>query len=373
MDEKWMRQALALARQGRGSTSPNPLVGAIIVKNQKIIGAGYHQKAGTPHAEIHALKRAGANAVGGTMYVTLEPCCHYGKTPPCTQAIIKAGIKKVVVATVDPNPLVSGQGIKQLQEAGIQVITGILADQARRLNEVFFKYVTTGMPFCILKMAMTLDGKIATTTGDTRWISGSEARRVTHQLRSHCDAILVGINTVLNDDPQLTTRLDKGKGRDPLRIILDSKLRIPQEAKVCTLLSSAPTMVATTANHDPEKRRMLANKGVEVLVVDDRKGRVDLNSLMRILANKGITSVLIEGGSTVAAEAMEAGIIDKLYWFIAPKIIGGSKAPTPIGGKGQAKLSNAWKFDIVAARSCGQDLLMVLYPGKAGVRKCSPV
>lgn len=366
LDQQWMKKALDLARLGWGYASPNPVVGAVIVKNGKVVGTGYHQKAGGPHAEIHALQAAGPEARGGTMYVTLEPCCHYGSTPPCTKAIIQAGIGRVVVAVADPNPQVKGQGIQQLRQAGIEVVTGVMAEEAGLVNEAFFKYITKKTPFCLLKIAMTLDGKIATITGDTRWISGPVSREITHQLRHQYDGIMVGINTVLNDDPQLNTRLPDQEGLDPIRIILDSRLRLPVEAKVCNLQSKASTIVATTANHDEERKKQLEEKGVEVLIVDDIDGKVDIQKLMPLLAQRKITSILIEGGASVAAAALQGEIVDKLYWFIAPKIVGGHQAPTPVGDPGIPFLNQAKEFTIKETKFCGEDLLMILDPKKGG-------
>lgn len=372
MDEHWMSMALQLANKGLGRTSPNPVVGAVIVNNGQIVGTGFHQKAGTPHAEIHALREAGSKARGATLYVTLEPCCHYGKTPPCTEAIIRAGINRVVVATLDPNPLVTGKGIRQLKDAGIQVTVGLLEKEARQQNEVFLKYITANRPFCALKMAVTLDGKIATAGGDTRWITGPQARTFTHRLRSRYDAILVGINTVINDDPLLTSRLE-GESKDPIRIILDSKLRISPAARVVNLSSEAPTVIITTKHHDPEKKSLLERRGVEVIPVDDDHGKVNLRSLMEVLANRNITGVLIEGGAQVAAAFLEAKLVDKLYWFMAPKIVGGQAALGAVSGKGRVQLKDAWQFAIHETKSLGDDLLLVLYPRKAGDEACSPV
>lgn len=373
MDEQWMHMALQLASKGLGRTSPNPVVGAVIVNNGQVAGTGFHQKAGTPHAEIHALREAGSLAQGATLYVTLEPCCHHGQTPPCTKAIIQAGIGRVVVATLDPNPLVAGKGIQQLRAAGIQVTVGVLEEEARRQNEVFMKYMTAKRPFCALKMAVTLDGKIATAGGDTRWITGPQSRTFTHRLRSRYDAILVGINTVINDDPLLTCRLEERPIQDPVRIILDSKLRISPTARVVNLSSEAPTIIVTTRHHDPEKKSLLERRGVEIIPVDDERGKVNLRSLMEVLAHRNITSVLIEGGAQVAAAFLEANLVDKLYWFMAPKIIGGQAALSSVSGQGRSQLKDAWQFEIHETNRLGDDLLMILYPRKAGDEACSPV
>ncbi|MCL6635390.1 MAG: bifunctional diaminohydroxyphosphoribosylaminopyrimidine deaminase/5-amino-6-(5-phosphoribosylamino)uracil reductase RibD, partial [Peptococcaceae bacterium] len=333
MDRHYMRMALELAGRARGRTSPNPMVGAVVVKDGKVVGSGYHLRAGTPHAEVHALNEAGEKARGATLYVTLEPCCHYGRTGPCSEAVIGAGIARVVVAMTDPNPKVAGGGIKRLREAGIEVTLGVLEEEARELNEVFIKYITTGRPFVVAKAAMSLDGKIATRSGRSKWITGPEARAYGHQLRDWYDAIMVGIGTVLADDPSLTARLPGGKGRDPVRVILDSRARIPLNAGVLTRRSGAPTIIAATAAAPQAKLAALRRAGARVLVVNDGP-RVDLAGLMKLLAEQEITSVLIEGGSGVHGSALAAGIVDKVAWFIAPRIIGGREAPGPVGGEG---------------------------------------
>ncbi|HHX50457.1 MAG TPA: bifunctional diaminohydroxyphosphoribosylaminopyrimidine deaminase/5-amino-6-(5-phosphoribosylamino)uracil reductase RibD, partial [Clostridia bacterium] len=334
---------------------------------------GYHKKAGTPHAEVHALRQAGEATRGATLYVNLEPCCHQGRTPPCTEAIIKAGTKRVVVAHLDPNPLMGGKGVERLRQAGIEVTTGVLKKEALLLNEVFVKHITTGRPFGVLKMAMTLDGKIATVTGDTRWISGPEARVMVHQLRDRYDAIMVGINTIIHDDPLLTTRLVDQTGQDPIRIILDSRLRISPGARVCNLESGAPTIVITTSFYDPVRRKELESMGIEVLVLGGDGKQVDLQCLMEVLGAREVTSILIEGGAGVAYSSLEAGIVDKLHWFIAPKIVGGKEAPGPVGGKGLALLSQAWEFGKMDMKKYGHDVLITTYPQRKGVQTCLQV
>lgn len=338
MDKQYMQMALELAARARGRTSPNPLVGAVLVKDRQVVGQGYHARAGTPHAEVLALAKAGAAARGATLYVTLEPCCHQGRTGPCTEAVLAAGVTKVVIAMLDPNPLVAGGGVQRLKEAGVAVVTGVLQEEALALNEVFVKYITTGLPFVVAKAAMSLDGKIATATGESQWITGPEARAHGHRLRDWYDAILVGIGTVKADNPALNTRLADGSGRDPLRIILDSKADTPPEAKVLTQSSSAPTLIATTATAAQEKRAALQQAGAEVLVVNEGE-RVDLSALLKILGRREVTSLLIEGGATVHGTAFAEKIVDKVVWFIAPKIIGGQEAPGPVGGRGTARLS----------------------------------
>lgn len=360
MDRSYMKMALELAALARGRTSPNPMVGAVVVKEGKIIGRGYHMKAGTPHAEIHALNEAGKDAGGATLYVTLEPCCHQGRTGPCTEAVIQAGVSRVVTAMADPNPLVSGRGIKRLREAGIEVVLGTMEKEALELNEVYIKYITTGLPFVVAKAAVSLDGKIATRSGKSKWITGPAARSYGHQLRDWYDAVMVGIGTVLADDPSLTARLPGGGGRDPVRIVLDSQARIPLQATVLTQQSEAPTIIAVTSGAPSERLDALRQAGAEVLVVNEGP-QVDLTELMRILGARGITSVLIEGGAGVHGSAITAGIVDKAVWFIAPKIIGGSTAPGPVGGAGVEDPSGAAELKNVRVRRLGPDILVEGY------------
>ncbi|CEP69434.1 Riboflavin biosynthesis protein RibD [Moorella glycerini] len=365
-DVEYMRRALELARLGLGRTSPNPAVGAVIVRDGRVVGEGYHQQAGTPHAEVHALRAAGEAARGATLYVTLEPCCHYGRTPPCTEAIITAGIRRVVAAMADPNPKVAGGGFQALRRAGIEVEMGLLEDEARRLNEAFIKYITTGQPWVTLKMALTLDGKIATRSGASRWITGPAARQKAHELRDTHDAILVGIGTVLADDPELTTRLPGGKGRDAVRVILDSHLRIPLTARVLNLASPAPTLVATTAAAPVEARQQLAARGIEVIVLPAEDGRVAWQPLLAELARRQITSILVEGGAGVNATALAAGVVDKVVALIAPKIFGGIAAPGPVGGLGVASPEEAWQLERIQVEPCGVDIMLSGYLAKEG-------
>ncbi|MEW6425681.1 MAG: bifunctional diaminohydroxyphosphoribosylaminopyrimidine deaminase/5-amino-6-(5-phosphoribosylamino)uracil reductase RibD [Bacillota bacterium] len=356
MDEHYMRLALELAKKAEGYTSPNPMVGAVIVNDGKIVGRGYHSRAGSAHAEIVALNEAGEKARGATLYVSLEPCCHYGRTGPCVEAIIAAKIKKVVVAMVDPNPLVAGKGLALLKRAGIAVAAGVLEEEARRLNEVFVKYITTGLPFVVLKAAVSLDGKIATRLGESQWITSDEARLSGHRLRHRYDAILVGVNTVIIDNPSLTTRLPEEGGKDPVRVIVDSWARTPLDAKVMARSSAAPVLVAVTEKAPEERITALKEAGAEVLVVPAEKGRVNLQVLMKELAKREITSVLIEGGAEVHASALSAGIVDKVVWFIAPKIIGGREAPGPVGGRGAGRLAEAILLRDLRLQRCGEDI-----------------
>ena len=339
----FMQRALKLARQAKGRTSPNPLVGAVIVKDGKVIGEGYHQKAGTPHAEVHALNAAGENAKGATLYTTLEPCCHWGRTPPCTEALIRAGIAHVYIAGVDPNPRVAGNGIRQLEKAGIPVYVGVCKQEAETLNEVHTKYIQTGLPFVILKVAMSLDGKIATATGESQWITSEASRQRGHEVRDAVDAILVGRGTVERDDPALTTRLENNRqGQDAIRIVMDSHARIPTDARVFNAKSSAGVIVAVTPEAPSENVEALEKSGAEVINVPEVHGnRVCFKSLMEILGKREITSVLIEGGGEINASAIAAGIVDKVMCFVAPLIIGGQNAPGPIGGEGVSGLTAA--------------------------------
>ena len=357
-----MREALDLARRGVGTTSPNPMVGAIVVGGGGALGRGYHARAGSPHAEVLALEEAGAAAHGATLYVTLEPCAHWGRTPPCAEAIIAAGIRRVVAAMEDPDPRVRGRGLRRLSEAGIETSVGAAAAEARRLNEAYVKHRTTGLPFVTAKWAMSLDGRIATRTGDARWISGTASRALVHQLRAASDAILVGIGTVLRDDPQLTARdLSAGHRIDhqPTRIVLDSTLRIPPNARALGR-DGTRVIVATTTRSRAEARRVLEGLGAEVIVVDGPAGRVDLRGLCAELARRGIMSLLIEGGGTVHGACIAAGLVDKVLAFVAPVILGGP-APSPVDGAGVDKIVQAWRLTRVSTRPADQDLVIEGY------------
>ncbi len=359
-DERYMRMALRLAAKARGRTSPNPLVGAVVVKNGRPIASGWHRRAGEPHAEAIALRKAGTAARGATLYVTLEPCSHTGKrTPPCAPLVVSSGVKRVVVAMIDPNPRVSGSGIRAIGKAGIEVLTGVCRAEAERLNEAFIKYMRSGLPFVTMKIAQTLDGKIATASGESQWITGQEARREGHRLRDRNDAVLVGVNTVLKDDPSLTTRIPGG--RDALRIVADSRLRMPPSAKIITQRSAARTIVATTAGAPEARIRKIERAGAEVLVVRSADGRVDLKDLMRKLGKRNVQSVLIEGGSEVHASALAAGIVDKAVLFIAPTLMTGRDSLCCIGGESPATLSRAFRLRDVALRRVGRDIVVEGY------------
>jgi diaminohydroxyphosphoribosylaminopyrimidine deaminase/5-amino-6-(5-phosphoribosylamino)uracil reductase len=362
-DARWMRRALRLAE--KGFTPPNPMVGCVLVKAGKIVGEGYHPAAGQPHAEIFALRAAGEQARGATAYVTLEPCCHFGRTPPCTHALIAAGVARVVAATTDANPKVSGKGLEELRVAGIEVAVGVLEAEARRLNEAFFHYHTTGTPFVTLKAAMTLDGKIATHTGDSKWITGPEARRYVHRLRAQSGAVMVGIGTLLADDARLTARLPGvALPRQPLRIVVDSHLRTPPHAQAVRLASEAaeetPLLIATTFDgHGDKQERTAALErcGVEVLRLPATpEGRVDLACLCKHLAERQVISVLVEGGGELHAALLAANLAHKALFFLAPKLVGGRDAPTPVEGIGWPLMAQAYRLDSLRVRRLQQDL-----------------
>lgn len=364
IDEQFMQEALALAAQARGRTSPNPMVGSLVVKDGRIVGRGYHVKAGAPHGEVVALEDAGEQAKGATLYITLEPCCHYGggkRTPPCTRAIIAAGIRRVVAAMRDPNPLVSGQGVEELRQAGIAVELSVLETEAAALNEVFIKYITTKRPFVLLKVAASLDGKIATVTGESRWITNERSRLLVHQLRDQVDAVMVGINTVLRDDPLLTTRLPGGGGRDPMRIVVDTHLRIPCEARLLATSATACTVIATSPAAPSEKRLQLEAAGAKVLIVESDGPGISLGPLMDQLGAMQVTSILLEGGGELHCSALGAGIVDKVLYFLAPKLIGGRSAPMAIAGEGFARLEEAVTLDRMQVRQLDGDLLIEGY------------
>lgn len=362
-----MRRALSLARRGAGMTSPNPAVGCVIVKDGRIVGEGWHRKAGTPHAEVHALSRAGELACGADVYVTLEPCSHYGRTPPCADALIAAKVSRVLIGMRDPNPLVSGRGIEKLRAAGIDTRCGIMERECILLNEPFVKHVTSGLPFVILKSAMTLDGKTATSTGESKWITNDKSRRYVHKLRAMVDAVMVGVGTVLADNPQLNCRLP-GNTKDPLRVIVDSKLRIPPDSNVLCPELSGNTLIATIEN-DPARISGFEKRGVRVLVCSDRDGRVDLKDMLKRLGEAGIQSVLLEGGRSLASSALHEGLIDKFLLFYAPKILGGEDGFGLFAGKGVEKMDCAVTLKDIAVRHFGEDIMVEAYPEKT----CSPV
>jgi diaminohydroxyphosphoribosylaminopyrimidine deaminase/5-amino-6-(5-phosphoribosylamino)uracil reductase len=353
-----MARALELAARARGRTAPNPMVGAVVVAGDEVVGEGYHARAGEPHAETLALAAAGDAARGADLYVTLEPCAHHGRTPPCVDAIVDAGVSRVFAAMRDPNPLVDGRGLARLREAGVQVKTGMLGDEAARLNEVYCKHVTTGLPHVTLKIGMSLDGKTATRSGDARWITGEESRRRVHELRNVSDAVLVGIGTILADDPDLTTRLPGVECRHPERVVIDSHLRIPNKARVLAHGTKGRTILVAGPNAPQARRRELRELGAEVIVVDGGERRVEMAAVMGRLGAMGITSVLVEGGSEIAASCLDAGVVDTLVFFIAPLIIGGRDAPPVIGGRGAGPLAEALRLRDMRWSSAGEDLVV---------------
>lgn len=360
-DSDYMAMALELAGQGAGRVSPNPMVGAVVVREHRVVGQGFHQAAGGPHAEVFALEAAGAEATGATLYVTLEPCNHYGRTPPCTEAILKAGIKRVVVAMADPNPDVRGGGIAWLQSRGIEVVCGVREAEARTLNEIFITFIRTKRPFVVLKMAATLDGRIATRTGDARWVTGEAARARVHRLRHAMDAIMVGIGTIGADDPQLTTRLEEGEGADPVRIVLDTRLRMSKRARVLSRSSSAPTYVVCGPQAgDMDRRRLLAG-GAHILDAPLKKGQIDLCALMTQLGGMGITSLLIEGGAGLAGSALAADIVDKVIFFYAPKILGSDDGVPMCRGQGPAFMKEALALRDLTVSRVGEDIMVQGY------------
>jgi diaminohydroxyphosphoribosylaminopyrimidine deaminase / 5-amino-6-(5-phosphoribosylamino)uracil reductase len=360
-DERYMQLALDLAAKALGQTMPNPLVGAVVVKDGEIVGSGYHQRAGGPHAEVFALDAAGEAAWGATLYVTLEPCSHTGRTPPCTEKIIGAGIKNVVVAMRDPNPRVNGRGLACLQQNGIGLKTGILEEKSRRLNEVYVKYITTGNPFVTLKAAMTLDGKIATRSGASRWISNEKSREFVHRLRRMNDAVLIGVGTVLADNPAITARLPEA-GRTPLRIVVDSQARTPVSARLVAEQPEKTLLVASSAA-DTTRILRLRDVGVEVLMLEPTpEGRVPLDRLMHALGRREISSVLVEGGGTINYALLRGGLVDKLHFFIAPLIFGGEQAISPVGGEGVARVEEAWRVKDMEVNHYDGDLLVTGYP-----------
>ena len=365
-DEQWMKRALRLAEKGRGRTSPNPMVGAILVKDDKVVGEGYHAKAGEAHAEIIALQRASEDARGAILYINLEPCAHYGKTPPCAPRVIEAGVKRVAIGMEDPNPLVKGKGVEILRRAGLDVEVGILEKECRRLNEAFCKYILEKEPFVILKVAATLDGKIATRDGDSKWISGEASRRFVHKLRDQVDGVLVGIGTVLRDDPLLTARV-RG-GRDPYRIVLDSRLKIPEEAKLIGDFPAKVVIVATELAPE-DKIERLEKRGVRILTLDSKEGRVDLKSCLSKLGEIGIMSLLVEGGSQVNGSFLDEGLIDKLLLFLSPKLIGDHRAPGIFGGRGVSSLQEAIPLKEMKAKKIGEDILIEGYL-EWGTKQC---
>lgn len=357
-DQDYMTLAINLARAAEGQTSPNPQVGAVLVKDGQIIGMGAHLKAGEHHAEVHAIKMAGEKAEGATLYVTLEPCSHFGKTPPCSNLVIESGIKKVFVASVDPNPLVGGAGIKKMIEAGIDVQVGLLEEEAIALNKVFFHYISTGLPYVTLKSATSLDGKTATVTGESKWITGEEARKDVHQFRHTHDAILVGVNTVIKDNPSLTTRLEAG-GKNPIRVILDSTLRTPLESRIVND-QAAETIIVTGSGTEPERVRQFSDQSIEIIKLETAK--IGISDMLEKLGERGITSIYVEGGAEVHGSFLKEKAFQRVITYIAPKLLGGKSAPAAFGGEGIARLEETVPLEIMDVKQIGQDIRIIAEP-----------
>lgn len=354
-DELYMQLSLELAIKGIGSVNPNPLVGAVIVKDGEIIGKGYHERYGELHAERNAIANCITSPHGATMYVTLEPCCHYGKTPPCTNAIIENGISKVIIGTLDPNEKMTGKGVEILRKAGIEVLVGVLEEKCKSINEVFFHYITKKTPFVVMKYAMTMDGKISTVTGESKWITGEITRKKVHQDRNHYTAIMVGIGTVLADNPILDCRIENG--RNPIRIICDSNLRTPIESNVVKTAKYIRTIIVTT-KADIASHEVYLDNNCQILVVTPKDRHIDLQTLMLKLGEMNIDSILFEGGSTLNFSAIESRIVHKVQCYIAPKLFGGDISKSPVGGKGFSEISNAVKLKNSIITQIGDDILI---------------
>lgn len=360
-DNMYMQRALAIAEGGVGYVSPNPLVGCVIVRDGRIVGEGHHERYGGPHAEANALRAAGAEARGATLYVTLEPCCHTGKTPPCVDAVLQAGVGCVVMAMADPNPKVAGGGLARLRAAGIEVTLGVCEAEARRLNETFLHYIRTQRPFVTLKCAVTLDGKIATRTGASRWITGGAARERVHRLRHAADAVLVGSGTALQDDPLLTTRLPEGGGVNALRVLVDSTLRLPVSSQLATVAPDCRTLIATSEWASVEKQRQLEDRGVEILRLPSyADGRVNMEALSAVLGARGIANLLVEGGATLSATLLQRRLVDKVIVFVAPKIIGGDGLNV-IAALGVESMTDALQLYGMTSQSVGEDVMLEGY------------
>ncbi len=354
-EQDYMRRAVELAKKGGGHVSPNPMVGAVIVKNGRIIGEGYHERYGELHAERNALASCRESPEGGDMYVTLEPCCHYGKQPPCTAAILDAKIRRVFIGSADPNPLVAGKGVKILETHGVEVIQDVLRDECDRLNVVFFHYIRTGRPYVVMKYAMTMDGKIASYTGASQWITGEEARRHVHKQRKWLSAIMVGVGTILADDPMLNCRIEGG--RDPIRIVCDSNLRTPAESKLVQTAGKIPTILATCCKEEA-RHRLYLDAGCRIMVIPEQNGRVDLKILMKHLGEEKIDSILLEGGAGLNWSALGSGIVHRVQTYVAPKILGGEDAKSPVEGKGFPDPESAVRLKNSRVICLGEDLLI---------------
>lgn len=363
IDEKYMMLAIELAKQGEGYTAPNPLVGAIIEKDGKIIGAGYHEKYGEPHAERNALASCIEDPKGATLYVTLEPCCHHGKQPPCTEAIVKAGIKKVVVGSRDPNPMVSGKGNAFLRDNGIEVIEDFLREEADKINSPFFHYIETKMPYVVMKYGMTLDGKIATYKGESKWVTGEESRKNVHLLRKRYTGIMVGVGTVLQDNPELTCRIEGG--RNPIRIICDTHLRTPLDFKIVNTAKDVKTIIGT-CEKDLEKHKPYIEKGCEIIVLPEKDSHLDIRAFLGKLGERKIDSILLEGGGTLNWTFVKEGLVNRVCTYVAPKIFGGAASKSPVEGQGFETPAEGMELEIVNISDMGEDILI-----ESEVKNCS--
>jgi diaminohydroxyphosphoribosylaminopyrimidine deaminase/5-amino-6-(5-phosphoribosylamino)uracil reductase len=360
-DSSYLEMAYGLAEKARGWARPNPYVGAILVRREKIVGYGYHEKPGKPHAEVIALRRAGSLARGSTLYLTLEPCVHWGRTPPCVDAVLRAGPKRVVVSSPDPNPIVFKKGIKALRAAGIDVSVGLLERRNKILNETYIKYITRGIPFVTLKAAVSLDGRIATRTFDSRWISSPETREYVHLVRGEYDAIMVGINTILKDDPLLTVRHSCWRGKKITRVILDSDLRFPLEARILSTLGEGEIAVFTSKRASPKKTDALRKKGVEVVRIPGSTRKVEVKEVLLRLGEKGLSSLLVEGGSRLLTSMLEGKLADKLFLTISPRLIGGERAPSFFEGKGIRLIKESRELRTISSFKIGDDIIMEGY------------
>ena len=350
-----MRAALEAASLGCGYVNPNPMVGAVVVKGGEIIGKGFHERYGGPHAERNAIDACTVKAAGAAIYVTLEPCCHYGKTPPCTDAIIESGISRVVIGAIDPSPPVAGKGVQKLKAAGIEVVTGVLEKECLELNRVFFHYTKTNTPYVVMKYAMTADGKIAAYTGNSKWITGEAAREKVHRDRHRYSAVMAGVGTVLKDDPLLTCRIENG--RNPVRIICDTNLRTPVDSQIVSTAKDVPTIIATACG-DPEKRKKYTDKNCKLITVSKKGDHIDLKELTEKIGEEKIDSILLEGGSALNWSALACGIVNRVQAYIAPKILGGTGAVSPVGGLGADSPENAFILSDTSVTRIGEDILI---------------
>lgn len=363
-DRFYMDLALELARTAAGHTSPNPMVGCVVARDGKVIGRGFHPRAGEPHAEVFALNEAGQGARGADLYVTLEPCSHHGRTPPCADRVIEAGVRRVVAATEDPNPRVSGRGVRRLREAGVEVLVGVRQTEAQRLNEAFNLSIRRERAFVHLKLAATLDGRIATRTGDSRWISCEESRLRVHRLRDRCQAVVVGVGTAVADNPRLTARLPGQPERRPLRVVIDPRLRLPDSLSLLSPGEADSTLIACGPGPDPGRAKELRERGVEVLPLPLSGGRLDLGELLRVLYARGMMEVLVEGGGETARTFLDAGLVDRMHVFLSPRILGGADSLPMVGGSGPDSIDEAWGLGDVEVERVGPDLYITGVPGR---------